>query len=376
MSGSVNQCTNGTWQFVADLGGDPLTGKRRQVRRRGFKTKKEASAALHEFAVEARQGLAIPSSGVTVSRYLIDTWLPSISTRVRATTADSYKRLVMAHIVTAFGEAKLQSLDEPTIEQWVVQLSQRGLSPKSVRNIHAVLSKSLADAMRLRLVSRNVATRALLPKATRPAPRAWTADQLRTFLAHVADDRWAAMWRLLATTGMRRGEVLGVRWQDIDLASGTLTVRQQRTIAGGSVIEGPPKTSSGSRTIALDTGTVASLKAWRKVQNAERLAMGAGWQDTGGLVYTWPDGGAPWPQAVTAWFKTYCETLDLPAVGVHGLRHTAATWLIASGESPKLVAQRLGHAHVNVTLQLYSHVMPSHDRSAAEALAFALDRIL
>ena len=103
--------------------------------------------------------------------------------------------------------------------------------------------------------------------------------------------------------------------------------------------------------------------------------MGAGWIDTGGLVFTWPDGSPPWPQAVTQWFKAHTEALGLSTIGVHGLRHSAATWMIASGESPKLVAQRLGHAHVSITLQLYSLVLPAHDKAAADAFAAVLDGV-
>ena len=180
------------------------------------------------------------------------------------------------------------------------------------------------------------------------------------------------MWRLLATTGMRRGEALGLRWGDVDLDSGTLTITNQRTIAGGKVVEGEPKSAAGRRTIALDAGTLSTLKAWRAVQAQERLVMGAGWAP-GGYVFTWPTGEPVWPQKVTAWFRSHADRLGLPQIGVHGLRHSAATWMIAAGESPKVVTHRLGHAHVAITLQLYAHVMPAHDRAAADAFAAALD---
>jgi integrase len=148
-------------------------------------------------------------------------------------------------------------------------------------------------------------------------------------------------------------------------------VGNQRTLAGSQIFEGSPKTKAGARTVALDADTVAAIKAWRAQQSSERLVIGAGWPDSG-LVFTNPDGGGLWPQRVTARFRTIADELDLPPIGVHGLRHSAATWMIGAGVSPKLVQQRLGHADVSITLGLYSHVMPGHDRDAAEALAKAV----
>ena len=137
------------------------------------------------------------------------------------------------------------------------------------------------------------------------------------------------------------------------------------------MIEGPPKTKAGARTVALDADTVRALRTWRKVQAAEQLAMGAGWPDTG-LVFTNADGSGLWPQRVTAEFRQTAERLELPLIGVHGLRHTAATWLIASGVNPPGGAAAARHADVSVTLGLYTHVLPGHDVAAAEALGKAV----
>jgi len=372
MSGSVKQDRQSRkWTVIVDV--PSPDGRRRQARRRGFKTKKEAEVALAELTASVRDGSYVSTSSTTISSYLNDTWLPSISSRVRPTTADSYRRIVKTHIVPALGAVKVQALSEPMVEAWIATLIAAGVNPKTIRNIHAVLSKALTDAMRLRLVSRNAATRALLPKRSSPKPRAWREEELRTFLRHLDGDRWAPMWRLYAVTGMRRGEVLGLRWSDVDLDDGSVRVVWQRTIAGGKAIEGHPKTTSALRTIALDPATVAALRAWRKAHHEERLAMGEGWLDPDGHVFTWPDGQPLWPQTVTSWFKKHCRELGLTPVGVHGLRHTAATWMIASGESPKVVSERLGHSHVSITLHHYAHVLPAHDRAAAERLALAID---
>jgi integrase len=144
------------------------------------------------------------------------------------------------------------------------------------------------------------------------------------------------MWRLLAVTGCRRGEVLGLRWEHVDLTAGTVTIAWQRAIAGGVVAEGATKTAAGNRTIALDGTTLAVLRSWRAQQAAERLQMGEGWAGDD-WVFAWPDGTPLWPQTVCRWFREHCDTLALPPIGVHGLRHTAGTFLIGAGENPKLV---------------------------------------
>ncbi len=197
-------------------------------------------------------------------------------------------------------------------------------------------------------------------------------EKIGQFLAHVEGDRWAPLWRLIATTGMRRGEALGLRWSDVDVGRGVITSTNQRSIAGGQIVEGEPKSDAGRRSLTVDAGTLTALRTWRRQQAQERLLMGAGWHG-GDYVFTWPDGSLPWPQRVTAWFKVHSSALGLPNIGVHGLRHSAAAWMISSGVSPKVVTQRLGHSHVSVTLQLYAHVLPAHDQAAADAFAAALD---
>ncbi len=371
--GSVKRDASGQWAYVFDRA--TPDGRRRQVRRRGFATRREATADMAKEAAKDTLGLYVDPAKITVGEYLTSRWLPSLAATVRPTTADTYRRLAAVHIIPALGALPVQKLDRATVSTWLGGLVAKGLSAKSIRNIHGVLAKALNDAVDLELVARNAAARPKgLPPARRPAPRAWTAEELRKFLGHTAADRLHPLWRLLATTGCRRGEALGLRWSDVDLDAGIITITRQRTIAGGRVVEGAPKTASGARTVSLDDGTVKVLRAWRSTQSAERLMMGAGWVDTG-LVFTHPTGGGLWPQTVTAKLRTVAGELGLAPIGIHGLRHSAATNLIGAGVNPRVVQQRLGHAHVSVTLGLYTHVMPAHDRQAADLLATAIDSV-
>ncbi len=369
--GSVRKDESGRWYFVVDIAS--AGGNRRQLRRRGFDTKAAAQEELQRLVAEIATGSFIDPTKISVRDYIELQWLPSIEGTIRPTTFETYQRICRHHVEPRLGEVPLQKLGRVHVDRFVTDLVHHPLSPKSVRNVHGVLAKALADALDLGLVSRNVAMRTRsLPPATRPRPRAWSPSELRRFLAAVVDDRLGPLWRLIAMTGCRRGEALGLRWADLNLDDAVVTFAWQRTIAGGRVVEGAPKTNAGNRSVSLDTDTVRMLRAWRAQQNAERLLMGAGWAHTD-LVFTHPDGSGLWPQTVTAKFKAIAEAVGLSPIGVHGLRHSAATLLIASGINPRVVQQRLGHANVSVTLGLYTHVLPAHDQAAADTLAAVVD---
>ena len=373
MRGSVFRDESSQWAFVVDV--PSADGSRRQARRRGYRTRADAQKALQRLMGQIASGDFVEPSKLTLRQYLEQMWMPTLPAVVRPSTADTYKRLVDRHVLPALGAMRLQRLDRARIAAWVGELTSSGLSAKSVRNIHGVLAKALSDAVELELVSRNVAARTRsLPRTTNPGPRVWSGDQLRLFLDSTSEDELGTLWRFIAATGCRRGEALGLRWVDLDLAAATACITRQRTIAGGSVVEGAPKTSAGARTIALDASTVRALRTWRKRQTEHRLSTGAAWIDSG-LVFTHTNGAGLWPQMVTARFRQAAADAGLPPIGVHGLRHSAATFMIASGVNPKVVQQRLGHANVSVTLGLYTHVLPAHDREAAALLGSALGEI-
>lgn len=357
------------WYFVLDVS-PPGARNRRQIKRRGFATETAARDALDEAREHLRHGTFVDPTKLTARAYLEDVWLPGL--RLRPTTTDTYRRLVRVHIVPRLGDDLVQQLDRARVKRWHRELLAAGLSAKSVRNVHGVLSKALTDAVEDKIVKVNVVTGMALPEIDQRPPRAWSPTQLQAFLDATTGERLGPLWRFIAATGCRRGEALGLSWPNVDLDAGTVAIVRQRTIAGGTVVEGATKTKAGARTVALDVGTIAVLKAWRATQNAERLIMGAGWPKTD-LVFTHPDGTGLWPQTVTASFKTKATELELPTIGVHGLRHSAATTMIAGGINPVVVQQRLGHAHVSITLALYTHVLPGHDQAAADLLGKALD---
>lgn len=358
----------GTWFFVVDL--PSPDGKRRQVRRRGFDTKKAAKAAFDALTEDVRHGMHVDRNRLTLGQFLTDQWLPTRG--LAPSTVEAYTIAVNKWIIPTLGAVRLQLVDPAMVAQFLGHMLAEGRSPKYVRNVHGVLRKALADARRLGLVRTNAAADVELPTVRRGEMRAWDGEQLGRFLRRVESDRLGPLWRFVIATGVRRGEALGVRWSDVDLDAGTVSLRRSRVVAGGRVVEGPTKTKAGERSMALDADTVSALRSWKAAQSSERLLMGAGWGNTVELVFTQPNGTPLYPQTITAAFKRIAIELGLPTIGVHGLRHSSATMMLASGISPKVVSQRLGHANVSITLDTYSHVLPAHDRAAADFIGRTL----
>jgi integrase len=363
-----------TWTVVVDL--PPVAGKRKQVRRRGFETKKAAQAVEGDILADVRAGRYVRPVRGTVAEYLVDTWLPSKAAYdLRPTTVVGYEKAIK-RIVAGIGDVKLSALDAAMLEHFYAAMLESGgvggrpLSPKTVANVAGVISVALGDAVRLRLLPHNVANDARLPSRRPPEMKAWTEDDAARFLASVADDRLYPLWRLALATGLRRGELCGLRWRDVDLDVRTITVASTRVVA--KLVEvGEPKTKAGSRLISIDEGTATALSAWRSAQAAERLLMGPGWSDHG-LVFVDPVGNPPHPETVTRWWREAVARAGVPAIRLHDARHTAATIMLRSGVPVKVVTQRLGHADVAVTMRIYQHVTAQDDRQAADALERAL----
>jgi integrase len=196
----------------------------------------------------------------------------------------------------------------------------------------------------------------------------WTPGQLRAFLLHVREDRHYAAWLLAATTGMRRGELLGLRWIDVDLDAGRVAIRRPRVVVDHAVYTSEPKTARSRRSIALDSATVAALREHQARQAAERVVIGPGYQDSG-LVFTRPDGSPIHPHLFSDWFKQHVRRAGLPKIRLHDVRHSYASAALAAGIAAKVVSERLGHATIATTMDTYSHVLPGLDERAATTVA-------
>lgn len=351
-----------TWAYRMDVNapGEP----RRPVHRSGL-TQEQALAEIREHLQRIDRGRPEPTR-LTVGQWL-EEWLQSIRGReqVRPGTWAGYELNVRLHLTAALGVVPLRQLRTAQIEGAYGRFSDEGLSPKTVHNIHLVLRSALEAAVRNELIESNPAARAHGMSATRGEMKTWSADQAGRFLRAVAGDPLAAFWRLALMTGMRRGELLGLRWRDVDLDGAFLSVQQQLTRQGDrGLVLAEPKTSRGRRRIPLDAATVAALRARRSQQEIVPV------QD---LVFTRADGHALDPDTVTDAFRKATRAAGLPLIRLHDLRHTAATLMLRAGIHPKVVQERLGHASITMTLDLYSHAVPAMSVEAADQLAALVD---
>jgi len=368
-----------TWSYVVDVGRGS-DGERKQRKKGGFATRRDAQRALRELLNTVDDGSYADPSSLTVGGYLTDRWLPVMQPpRLAASTWASYRYEIGHRAVPALGAVKLQQLEPSQLDAFYARLLREGgagsksLSQRTVRYLHTILGRAFKDAITWGLLSTNPADRATPPtqraaERDRAEMRTWTAEQLRAFLDHVAGDRLFIGWLLAASTGMRRGEVLGLRWDDVDLDNNILSVRQALVMAGSAVQTSNPKTPRSRRTIDLDTRTVRELLGWRAKQNADRLRWGALWHDHG-MVVTREDGTWVRPDSWTATFDRHVRRTGLPRLRLHDLRHTHATLLLKAGVPPKVVSERLGHSSVAFTLDTYAHVVPGMQADAAARFA-------
>jgi integrase len=325
-----------------------------------------------------RAGTFIEPSRLTLGAFLAEQWLPTVRAAVRSTTWTTYRIYAEAQVIPALGHVPLQTLTATHLNRLYADLATHGrrdgrggLKPKSVRHVHVLLHKALSDAVRWGLLARNVADAADPPRVPRQERGAWSADELRAFLAATSEDRLAAMWLVFATTGMRRSELLGLPWRAVDLevSPGRLAVVQAVVVVDRHpVVVAEAKTASSRRQLALDPFTVAALKTHRVRQLEERVAWGLAWVDTG-LVFTHEDGQVLHPEHVTKRFARLVRDAGLPLITLHGVRHSYATAALAAGEPLKVVSERLGHASTSITANLYQHVLPSMDERTANAVA-------
>jgi len=327
-------------------------------------------------------GTYVETSRVTLGEYL-RSWLEQLagSGEIRPTTWKTYEVSARLHVIPRIGTIPLQHLTRGDIKGLYQQLrtqavsprAMHGLSPKATHNVHLALHRALSDAVEDGLLRNNPASRAHRMSADTPEMNVWSAQEVQLFLDSLRDAPDFALWRLAANTGLRRGEMLGLRWRDVDFEHLRMSVAQQLVRSGDRLAFGPPKTRSGRRLISIDQITATAVQTHRRRQDAERLRLGPGYGDLD-LVFCHPDGSPCDPDVISHQFVRHSLKAGLRRIRLHDLRHTHASLALQAGVHPKVVQERLGHSSIKVTLDLYSHVTPGLQDDAASRIAALIDR--
>ena len=316
----------------------------------------------------------------TIADYLTE-WLQQQRSQLQPSTWESYRGYVENHLIPALGETPLDELSAAQLSAFYARMHQtdgrRGRPPalRTVQYCHGVIHKALNDAVRLEILARNVAENATLPKIdirgdTVKEVQCWSAAELRRFLDHTRGTQHHSLWMVAAATGMRRGELLGLRWDDVDIPGRSLTVRRALSVVKGHAQLKQPKTSR-CRTLRLDAVTTAVLEERHAEQQAHQAAAEQ-WHNDWNLVFTHDDGRHLDPMRITTAFRTAVRDAPVPRRRLHDLRHVHATLLLQAGVPVKVVSERLGHAQISLTLDIYAHVLPAMDADAADRFAAAV----
>jgi integrase len=378
-----------TWSCVIRVK-DPDTGISKPKWVGGFATEEEAKAARDEGRVKARRGEYIDRNRVTVTEYLTD-WIDSHAMEIKPRTLLDYRACIRLYVTPRIGHLPIQAVRPSTITKLYRDLLTSGgrdgqpLAVATVTHLHAVLRKAFRDAVVVdELIGSNPVERAKRPRVQAQEPRTvWTIAQLRAFLATAKQHRLFAFFHVAAYAGVRRGELLNLRWTDIDLDAKKITITGSTAVIGGERVNGTTK-SGRARVLSIDDETVAVLRQRKTDQAAEQLQAGDSWRGTkDGYVFTTGWGEPIYPDTVTSLMTKLIRAFNRPDQGprpndqlpharLHDLRHLHATTLLLSGVPVHVVAARLGHADPAITLRVYAHVIRSAEAAAADIFAQAV----
>ncbi|KGP89661.1 integrase [Pontibacillus chungwhensis BH030062] len=367
MKGSIKKNKKtGKWDFVIDIGKDSLTGNRKQKKRRGFKTRKEAERALNTLLHELNEGTFIEPSKQTYGKYL-DTWMSSKRHDLSLQTYKLYTSYISSHINPILGKLKLSDLNTYHIQHFVNELRGKGLSDSTVKRIFNVVNTSLNNAKKLEMIKKNPANNLEKPKVNTKDIAIWDHDEISLFLKTAKKSPYYIVFLLSITTGMRQGELLGLRFKDVDFENKCLYIRQTLNHDGSGFKEGA-KSKAGYRSVGVDSTTLSALEIQRVNNNTNKLKHAGEYEDYD-LVACTKKGRSINPRNLIRTFYNLTSKANLPKIRFHDLRHTHASLMLQQGENVKIISERLGHSSVKVTLDIYSHVLPNMQNEASDRFA-------
>lgn len=379
MAGSMRQRGHDSWQLRVHAGRDPSTGRKRYVARTFRGNKREASKALAAMVADVDRRPAVSGAKQTVAA-LCHEWLEHAAPSFSPKTVETTRMYIEDPIIPALGSVPVVKLTPVDLDRFYRQLLEVGRSrgpyaPATIRRVHGIIRRALSQGVRWGWITHNPAIDASPPRVPMKELKPPDPDQVvRLFrVAQQSDPDLATFIMLAASSGARRGELLALRWSDLDLDRGVLSIERGIVRAGDNLIEQGTKTHQ-SRRISLDAGTVSALREHRERMIDRARAAGSALASNGFVFSHSVDGSSPWhPDSTTRAFQRVCRQAGVTGVRLHDLRHYVATRLLAAGVDVRTVAGRLGHRNPSTTLNVYSHFVPETDKDAADALGRIFD---
>lgn len=359
--GTIYQRPNGKWRAQITLNSHRL----------GFTalTRFEAQEWLRSIGNQVQNGLTIKGAKITYGEFL-EEWLESVHARLTDSTWRTYSQLTRAYIAPALGKIRLRELSPSVIQRYYSQMVSDGTGLRTVQKSHTVIHASLNAAMKLGIIGRNPDDATQPPKPVHKEMKFWNQEQVQQFLsfAKETNDRNYALYFIALVTGMRQGELLALKWQDVDLEKETLTVKLNlHRLPGGGLRLQKPKTKTSIRTIRLGKETLKVLAEQKELTAKEKSLANGLWQDEG---YVFPSSIGSAMDASNLWknFRRILKQSKLPGIRFHDLRHTAASLMLNNGVDVLVASRRLGHAKPSITLDVYGHLIPSSQAGVADVL--------
>ena len=361
-AGTVYPRKNKDGKTIGYRGSYIVNGKRYYV---SAKTKTETEQKLRQAMTDADRGLVFEAGALVLSDYL-DMWLRNIEDTIRQRTWERYEQIVRVHLKPTLGRLKLKSLTPTHLRGLYREKLDAGASNRTVQYIHTTLRRALQDAVTDELILRNVADGIKAPRPKKKEINPLSPEQVRTFLEATRDDPLEALYVLAIHRGLRQGELLGLKWDDVNLEAATLHVRRTLSLTRDGHVFEQPKNGKG-RSIELTQSAADALRSHLQRQLKEIEALGDEYQDQG-LIFPGERGQPMRPWTLTRKLQRILERVGLPHMRFHDLRHTCATLLLSKGVHPKFVQELLGHATISITLDTYSHVIPAMGDQTRKAI--------
>jgi len=368
--GSIYQrASDKRWLGAVTVGVDANGRPKRKIV--SAKSRAEAVQKMRKLQRQLDDGLPAPDTSMTVT-HLVDRWLDDVNRhQVSASTTNNYRAMAEHHIKPAIGKKKVANLTTADVDRFLSKKTDDGLSVSTVRRIRNVLSQALDQGIRWDLVIRNVAKLSRSPRGVRPEGRSLSPEQARQLLNALRGHHNEALYALMLSTGLRRGEALGLQWQDFDEDSGVLLVRRTLTREDGALITRDTKTLKSRRAVNLPSTLLKQLKSHRAEQNAERLRLGRAWANSG-HIFTTSVGTPIDPRNMYREFRNLCRVAGIGDWHPHELRHSAASLMLAQGVKIQVVSEVLGHSSIRMTSDVYGHILAPDRQTAADAMGSLL----